>query len=97
MKGTLTKENPISKEFSFEGTINLLVVGGFGSLVVERSVGGSKFYPLSTNTTGGQAIFALEGGCAYNGSLEDKSLQTSYRFRAELEMGEVEYTRTRAK
>ena len=97
MKGKLTKENPISKEFSFEGIINLLIVGGLGSLTVERSVNKSKFYPLSTNTSGGQAVFALNGACAYNGSLEEKSLQTTYRLKAELEGSEVEYMITRAK
>jgi len=97
LKGILTTDIPISKEFSFEGTINLLLVGGLGSLTVERSVDKSEYYPLSTDTSGGQAVFDLNGGCVYNGSLEEKSLQTSYRLRADLTAGEVEYVITRAK
>lgn len=97
MKKLLTKENPISSTFSFEGVINLLIVGGSGSLYIERSVGGSDFYPLSTNIAGGVAVFPLDGSCAYNGTLEEKGLQTSYRLRAELDSGEVEYVITRAK
>lgn len=97
MNGTLTKDSPISKEFSFEGTVNILLVGGFGELAIERSVMGSDFYPLSTDISGGEAILALEGDCAYNGTLEEKGLQTKYRFNASLTSGEVEYIITRAK
>lgn len=96
-KGTLTKDSPISKEFSFEGTVNILLVGGIGELVIERSVMDSDFYPLSTDISGGEAILALEGECAYNGTLEEKGLQTKYRFRAELSSGETSYIVTRPK
>ena len=97
IKGILTKDNPVSKEFSFEGTVNILLVGGMGELTIERSVMDSEFYPLSTDISGGQAVLTLDGDCAYNGTLEEKGLQTKYRFRAELTSGEVEYIITRPK
>ena len=97
IKGTLTKESPISQTFAFEGTVNILIVGGTGEVTIERSVMGSKFYPLSTDISGGQAIITLNGECAYNGTLEEKGLQTEYRFNADLDVGEIEFyvTRTR--
>lgn len=96
-KGILTKESPISQPFSFEGTVNILLTGGLGELVIERSVMGSSYYPLSTDISGGQAVLVLNGECAYNGTLEEKGLQTSYRFNASIEDGEVGYIITRSK
>ena len=97
IKGTLTKDSPISLDFAFEGTVNLLIVGGTGEVVIERSVMGSEFYPLSTDISGGQAVLSLNGECAYNGTLEEKGLQTVYRLNATIDTGEVEYYVTRFK
>ena len=92
----LTKDNNISKEFAFEGVINLLITGGVGSVTLERSLNDSPFYPLSTDTAGGVAIFECTSGCAYNGSLKEKGHGARYRLNADLESGEVEYMITRS-
>lgn len=92
----LTKKNPISEEFEFEGVKNILIHGGIGTVVLERSVRGSEFYPLSTNLNGGVAQFECTGGCAYNGTLEEKGSESKYRFNADIESGEVEIIISRA-
>ncbi len=92
----LTKENPISETFAFDGAKNILIVGGVGILTLERSVRGSEFYPLSTNLNGGTAVFKLNEGCAYNGTLTEQCNGSEYRFVGQIESGEVEITMSRS-
>jgi len=92
----LTKESPISPVFAFEGVRNILITGGVGTLTIERSICNGDFYPLSTNISGGVAVFQLDGGCAYNGTLEELCNETEYRFVADLTSGEVEVLMTRS-
>lgn len=91
----LSKDNPISETFEFNGVKNILIVGGVGRVMLERSVSNSEFYPLSTNLNGGVAQFECAGACAYNGTLEEKGEGAKYRFRGEIESGEVEITISR--
>lgn len=85
----LTKENNISKEFQFDGIVNILIYGGIGSVVLERSIDGSPFFPLSSDIDGGVVAFEGTGeGAAYNGSLEERGLGATYRFVANIESGE---------
>lgn len=91
----LSKDNSTSETFEFNGVKNILIVGGVGTVVLERSVSGSEFYPLSTNLSGGVARFECVGMCAYNGTLEEKGEGAKYRFRGEIESGEVEITVSR--
>jgi len=93
----LTKDTPISAPFAFEGVINLLITGGTGTVTLERKLGDSDFHPLSTNITGGVAQFVCTGGCAYNGTLEERGVDVTYRLSADLDSGEVEYFISRAK
>ena len=86
----LTKENNISEEFAFEGIVNILILGGIGSLMLERNLGDSDFYPIT-----GYEAFPLNGGCAYNGSLENRGLGVTFRWVATLESGEVEIAQSR--
>jgi len=92
----LTVEDNISEEFAFEGIINLLITGGIGSVTLERKLIDSDFYPLSTDISGNIAIFECNGGCAYNGTLEERGQGAVYRFKAELESGEVSIIKTRS-
>lgn len=92
----LTKQNNISKPFQFEGVKNVLIVGGIGSIVLERKLGESDWWPVSTDISGNIAQFILNGECAYNGTLEEKGLGASYRFNADIESGEVEIILTAA-
>jgi len=86
----LTKENPISHEFAFEGLMNVLVVGGVGTIRLERKLGNSDFYPLT-----GYPDFELNNACAYNGSLENKGVGVSFRWNADISSGEVEIVHSR--
>lgn len=92
----LTKDNCISPPFAFEGVVNLLIIGGVGTVTLERSVAKHSFYPLSTDLNGGVARFNCDGGCAYNGTLEERGSGVEYRFVADIEHGEIEYILTRA-
>lgn len=92
----LTKENPVSDVFEFEGSRNILITGEMGTVVLERSIKGSDFYPLSTNLNGGIAQFECNGGCAYNGTLEEKGSEARYRFKADIVSGEIEIIMSRA-
>jgi len=94
---TLTKDNPISEEFAFEGTINLLIHGGLGTVTLERSLADSDFYPLSTDINGSVAQFVCDGGCAYNGTLEETGLQVKYRLNAQIDSGEIYWEKSRSK
>lgn len=92
----LTKKQPISDTFAFEGTRNIMIIGGSGTVILERSVRGSEFYPLSTNINGDVAVFECNGGCAYNGTLKEEGSEAVYRFKADLDAGEVEIILSRA-
>ncbi len=92
----LTKDSPVGEEFAFEGVINLLITGGIGIVTLERKLADSEFYPLSINISGGIAQFQCDGGCAYNGTLEERGLGVTYRLVAELEEGEVTWYKSRA-
>lgn len=92
----LTKKNPVSETFEFEGIKNILITGGIGTVTLERSLRGSDFYPLSTNLNGGTAQFECNGGCAYNGTLEERGSEAKYRFNGDIESGEVEIIISRA-
>jgi len=94
---TLTKEHPISEDFGFEGNLNLLIFGGIGTVILERSVNGSEFFPLSTDINGGIAAFTADGGCVYNGTLEEKGLNVRYRLHATIDSGEIYWTKSRSK
>lgn len=92
----LTKKNPVSETFEFEGIKNILIQGGIGTVTLERSLRGSEFYPLSTNLNGGVAQFECNGGCAYNGTLEERGSEAKYRFNGDIASGEVEIIISRA-
>ena len=87
----LTKKNNTSEPFGFEGLKNLMVLGGSGTLTLERKVNGSAFYPIT-----GYEPFILNGGCAYNGSITSQGEGIEYRWTADLDEGEVEIVITRA-
>jgi hypothetical protein len=91
----LTKENPDSDVFEFNGVKNIMINGGVGTVTLMRSVMTSDFHPMSTNINGGIAQFECNGGCAYNGTLESRGNSVSYRFTAEIESGEIEITMSR--
>lgn len=74
MKYILTPDNPLSDPFEFEGYVNIIVVGGFGVLLVERKVENSNFYPVENG------VIELSGDCAYNGGIEEKGYGAKYRF-----------------
>lgn len=78
----LSKRKSISDEFEFDGIKNILIVGGKGKVFIERSIMGSKFYPLSHN-----GVFELNGSCAYNGTIQELGSRATYRIRVELEDG----------
>lgn len=97
MKTTLSKEKSVSEPFAFEGLINIMITGGFGSVTLERKLEDSPFYPYSTDTRGGVACFNVEGGCAYNGSLTEEGASAEYRFTADVVSGEIEIIITRVR
>ena len=86
----LCSKNKVSEVFEFDSSVNVLIVGGSGSVALERSIDGSDFYPLSTNISGGIAKFKLNGECAYNGILTHGAVGCKYRFVGDIEEGEVE-------
>lgn len=95
----LTKESPESDLFAFEGTVNLLICNGQGTVTLMRSVAGSEFYPLSLDLDGTPAVFTAsgDGECAYNGTLEEKGLEAVYKLVASVEAGEINYVISRSK
>lgn len=93
----LTKKEPISEVFEFTGDLHVLITGGVGSVVLERSILESGFYPLSTNINGGVARFKLCGDCAYNGTISGGSGGAKYRFVADIEEGEAEIVTMRVR
>jgi len=92
----LTKKQPASEPFEFSGDMEIVIVGGVGTLTLERSLTGSDFYPLSVDISGSTAKFELNGKCAYNGTLSSGA-GARYRFVAELEEGEVDIILKRGK
>lgn len=95
----LTKDNPESAPFAFEGIINLLICNGQGTVTLMRSVGGSDYYPLSLDLDGTPAVFTAtgDGECAYNGTLEERGLEAMYKLSANVEAGEINYHISRVK
>lgn len=87
----LTKNKNVSEPFGFEGVKNIIVLGGSGTLTLERKVNESGFYPIT-----GYAPFSLNGDCAYNGSITSQGVGVEYRWSADLEEGEVEIIESRA-
>tara|TARA_R110000787_G_scaffold193899_2_gene305423 strand:+ start:7346 stop:7639 length:294 start_codon:yes stop_codon:yes gene_type:complete len=93
----LTKEDNISKEFEFDGIVNILIYGGMGTVTLERKLNGSGWFPLSSDINGGIVQFEGVGeGAAYNGSLEERGLGAVYRFVADIDSGEFTYIISRA-
>lgn len=93
----LTKEKNVSDVFEFEGSRNIMILGGNGILTLERSIRNSEFHPLSTDIGGGVAIFECNGGCAYNGNISEDAMDAKYRWVADMEDGEIEIIMSRTR
>lgn len=81
MKGELTPEQPISPEFEFIGEVSILLVGGTGTVEIQRSVKDSEYYAL-TDTSGERASYEASGDVILNAEISNSSSSCRYRLIA---------------
>jgi len=61
-----------SDSFSFQGTTNVLIVGGAGIVSVEKTFDGTTYYIVSRDNAGTDATFTTVGGSvAFNGVMNE--------------------------
>lgn len=68
-----------SSALTVQGKFNVLITGGVGTVVLERSFDGSNWYPASKNTNGDDASYTTASDTAFNGSVEEPEAGVQYR------------------
>lgn len=81
INGELTPQKSTSPEFEFTGERAILIVGGSGTVQIQRSLCQSEFYPL-TDSVGNIAEYSVEGGVAFNAEIANSISGARYRIAA---------------